>query len=66
MKRREKLGLRWLGVARYIPGVPRRDLEPDEVESFGQTREALIASGLYEPAAPAAKPVRAGEESHHA
>lgn len=41
-------GLLWIGDGtRFIPGVPARDLSPDEVTD----RTGLIASGLYTDAA---------------
>jgi hypothetical protein len=45
-------GLIWIGDGtRFIPGVPARDLAPEEVDSHG--RPVLIASGLYTEAASA-------------
>lgn len=50
--RKPHSGLHFIGDGtRFIPGVPARDLAPDEVDSHG--RPVLIASGLYTEAASA-------------
>ena len=40
------MGLRYLGHGEFIPGVPARDLNAEEVKKFGEER--LLKSNLYE------------------
>lgn len=39
--------LKYIDTSRYIPGVPAKDLNDDEVASLEITEEQLIKSGLY-------------------
>ncbi|MGW8177400.1 MAG: hypothetical protein ACWGQW_01170 [bacterium] len=42
---RQPKGLKYVGDGTSLPGVPARDLTPDEVKKFGKTK--LIKTGLY-------------------
>lgn len=44
-KRKMIAGLRYIGHG-WLPGVPARDLSPEEAEIHGM--ETLLGSGLYE------------------
>lgn len=47
MSRRSKpQGLTYIGQGASLPGLPARDLRPDELEALGGA-EALLATGLY-------------------
>jgi hypothetical protein len=39
--------LKYVGKGDFIPGVPARDLEDEDLDEFLITRAGLIASGLY-------------------
>lgn len=43
-------GLTYIGQGASLPGLPARDLRPDELEALGGA-EALLATGLYAVAA---------------
>jgi hypothetical protein len=43
----------WNGKG-FLPGIPARDLDDDEVKEFGGEKK-LLASGLYEKEAPPKK-----------
>lgn len=52
--------MKYIGNGAFLPGVPDRDLTPDEVKQYGKQR--LLDSGLYqEPPKP--KPKQAAEVS---
>jgi len=38
--------MKYIGKNRWLPGIPARDLTPEEVKEFGKKR--LLDSGLYE------------------
>lgn len=38
--------MKYIGNGRWKPGIPARDLTPDEVSQFGEVK--LLATGLYE------------------
>jgi len=40
-------GLNYIGNGAFIPGIPARDLAPEEVEQYGGERK-LLRTGLYQ------------------
>lgn len=49
-------GLTYIGQGASLPGLPARDLRPDELEALGGV-EALLATGLYAAADAEPEPV---------
>lgn len=45
----------------FLPGVPARDLDDEEVQLYGG-KEALVASGLYEEDKPAKAAEKDGKQ----